>query len=113
MLELFVAPQAPVPEPVLTLSYPGMDDCTITYTGLHHLLNCGGWGDPRSSYGTQDHALKLWLEEVRRRMGDEGSLRIKRRSLPGSCEPETVSCVVDSGQFVLGKLTVSTLFGST
>lgn len=94
-LNLYVPPRAPVPEPVLTLEYGG-EKCTITYTGLHHLLNCGGWDDRHRDnlYFQEDKRLKLWLEAVRQQMGVDASaaLRDQDRQLPEQAEPEMVRC---------------------
>lgn len=76
-LDLYVPPQAPVPEPVLSLRY-GNEECTITYTGLHHLLNCGGWDDRHRDnlYFNEDARLHRWLEKVRQQMGMDASANL-------------------------------------
>lgn len=95
-VDLYVPPEAPTPEPVLTLKY-GDEECTITYTGLHHLLNCGGWDDRHRDnlYFNEDARLARWLGRVRQQMSQDASLVSSRRFLPGRVEPEVVACVVE------------------
>lgn len=74
----YVAPAAPVPEPCLELRY-GESVATITYSGLHHWLNCGGWGDRKttSGYFWEDRRFEEWLMGVQRTMGDAAAKALK------------------------------------
>ena len=63
----FRAPQAPKPEPEATVRF-GDIEIRLTLTYLHHLRNCGGWGDRASSFCDSDQTMSRAMHDIERAM---------------------------------------------